>query len=296
MTADVVVLGSANSDLVYEVASLPQPGETLLATAQSQHCGGKGLNQAIATARAGASTAFVGAVGDDDAGALLTDALRRCGIDVGLLRTVHSPTGTALITVDGSGENTIVVAAGANGTVASLTPADKAMIATARVLVMQLEIPLAVVAEAAVTAGAGGTSVVLNAAPAQRLDDSLLGAVDVLVVNEHEAATLTDVRDPVAAARRLVDRCAAVVVTLGPQGAVVVTTDGSTESVPALPADVVDTTGAGDTFTGYLAAGLSEGRPLAEALRRAVVAGAISVERHGAEPSIPTRAEVDARL
>ena len=296
MSSDVVVLGSANLDLVFAVQHIPSPGETVLAAAQSRHCGGKGLNQAVAAARAGARTAFLGAVGRDDAGTTLTDALRRDGIDVGGVRTVDAATGTAIITVAEGGDNAIVVAPGANDTLDALTQVERDAIASARVLVAQLEIPVNAVAEAAAVARSAGTTTVLNAAPAQHLDDSLLRLVDVLIVNEHEASTLTGERDPLVAAQDLAHRCSTVVVTLGAHGALCVTSDGAVQTVTAPAVEVVDTTGAGDAFTGVLAAGLSERLPLAAAVHRAVVAGAISVERHGASSSVPTRDEVDRRL
>lgn len=292
----MVVLGSANADLVYRVQRIPSPGETVLATEQARHMGGKGLNQTVAAARAGAATLFAGAVGDDPAGDELTAALADAGVATDLLRRVPGPSGTALITVQDDGENTIVVASGANATVTALTDAEVTAIELARVLVMQLELPLDAVVAGSEVASRHDCTVVLNAAPARELDDSLLRLVDVLVVNEHEAALLAanpdaDARD---AARTLLSRCTVVVVTLGAAGALVVDGDGET-TVPAPEANVVDTTGAGDTFTGYLAAGLAAGLDLASAARRAVVAGSISVERPGAVPSIPTTHEVDAR-
>jgi ribokinase len=276
----VVVLGSANADLVYRVERIPSPGETVLATEQARHMGGKGLNQAVAAARAGAATLFVGAVGDDPAGDELTSALADAGVATDVLRRAPGPSGTALITVQADGENTIVVASGANASLTGLTDSEATAIESASVLVMQLD-----------------CTVVLNAAPARSLDDSLLGLVDVLVVNEHEAALLAanPDADASAAARVLRGRCTAVVVTLGGAGALVVDDSGET-TVPAPAAQVVDTTGAGDTFTGYLAAGLAAGLDLTSAARRAVVAGSISVERAGAVPSIPTADEVDERI
>jgi len=290
-----VVLGSANIDLVYSVEEVPALGETVLATGQARHPGGKGLNQAVAAARAGARTAFIGAVGDDPGGVELVAVLRDCGIDTTLLRTVEGATGTALITVQRDGNNTIVVAAGANGTINELTVAAREAVTAASVLVAQLEVPLAVVAQAAEAARSAGTAVVLNAAPAMPLDDALLTLVDVLVVNENEAMTLASGDDPIVAAGTLTDRASTVVVTLGSAGAAVLQRGEQIEELPAIEVQVADTTGAGDTFTGVLAAGLAAGEPVTAAARRAVIAAGISVERHGAVPSIPTRAEIDAR-
>jgi ribokinase len=290
---DVAVVGSANLDLVYSVDRIPTPGETVLATGQSRHPGGKGLNQAVAAARAGAGTVFVGALGDDDAGAGLRSTMAAAGIDAGLVRTVHEPTGTALITVQADGDNTIVVAAGANGTVDRLDPAERQIVAAAAVLVAQLEVPVPAVAGAAAAARESQTTVVLNASPAQPLDDDLLRLVDVLVVNEHEALVLTGRDDPRAAAAALLDLVPAVVVTLGPRGASVLTREGGATTLPAPEVAVVDTTGAGDTFTGVLAAGLAAGGSILDAAARAVVAASLSTQIHGAVPSIPTAADVD---
>jgi ribokinase len=295
----VVVLGSANLDLVFSVASIPRPGETVLATGQRQHPGGKGLNQAVAAARAGAPTVFIGAVGDDSAADLLVEAMEGAGIDTAQLRRVDGPSGIAVVTVDEAGENAIVVAAGANKTLTSVEPGERALIEAAGVLIAQLEVPLATVAEAAAVACASGTTVVLNAAPAQTLDRSLLTTVDVLVVNEHEARRLAGLDggegDAVALARLLAAQVSTVVVTLGADGAAWCGEAG--EGLVAAPqATAVDTTGAGDTFTGVLGAGLAEALPIGAAVERAVVAAAISVETAGAVPSIPTRDQIDDRM
>lgn len=292
----LVVLGSANLDVVYRVAAIPRAGETVLATGESRHPGGKGLNQAVAAARAGAPTAFVACIGNDAAGGDLMDVILEAGIDTSTVRRVDTPTGTALITVQDDGDNAIVVAAGANATLVGLTDVQRHAVADAAVLVAQLEVPLEVVVEAAEVARGSGTRFVLNVAPAQSLDDDVLELVDVLVANEHEATTLTAEPEPMHSARRLLDRVPAVVVTTGASGCVVATRDQEVEHIPAAPAEVVDTTGAGDTFTGVLAAGMASGLSVAEATRRAVVAAAISVERDGAVPSIPSREQVDARL
>ncbi len=293
---DVVVLGSANLDHVLRVADIPTPGETVLATAQDRHPGGKGLNQAVAAARAGAATAMIAALGRDDASDELLAAMHADGIDTTAVRRVDGPSGTALIVVADSGENTIVVAAGANGSLDSLTPPDREVIAGAEVLVAQLEVPVPVVAEAAAVAHDSGTAVLLNAAPAQPLDDGLLRLVDVLVVNEHEAVALAGGRDPVEAAVTLTDRVGEVVVTLGAEGSAHVGAGGRVIRTPGVSATAVDTTGAGDTFVGVLAAALATESSMGEAVHRAITAGALSVESVGAVPSIPSRAAVDARL
>ena len=192
--AAVIVVGSANVDQVFRVARIPAPGETVLSTGLTTARGGKGQNQAVAAARAGASTAFVVALGVDGFGDLTRAGLVDDGIDTALVRAVDAPTGTALIAVDDRGENTIIVEAGANAALLDLSEADAAAIAAASVLVMQLEIPLETVVAAAGIARTAGTTVVLNAAPIRDLPDALLGLVDILVVNEHEAAELSRAR------------------------------------------------------------------------------------------------------
>lgn len=281
----VVVVGSANLDLVYRVAALPAPGETVLATSSSRHPGGKGNNQAIASARAGAATSFVGAIGADEAGDELVAVLRDAGVDRHLRRP-PTPTGTALITVDDGAENTIVVDAGANAELVDLDADERTVIAGAAILLLQLESPLATVVAAARHARRAGVLVVLNAAPFRTLPDELLASIDVLVVNEGEAAAL----GPAGA------RVPALVVTLGARGAHVRDQDGAETTVEAPPVTAVDSTGAGDTFCGALAASLAEGRPLAAAARFAVVAAALSVRTEGAVTSIPHRAEIEAAM
>jgi ribokinase len=291
---DVVVLGSANVDVVVQVARIPAPGETVLGTGRAQHPGGKGLNQAVAAARAGASTAFAGTVGRDPEGELLLETMRTEGIDTAAVTLVDEPTGTALVVVQGSGENSIVVVPGANGSPTPFPP-DDAALGPRTVFVVQLEIPLPQVLEGVVRAHTAGALVLLNAAPARPLPDSLLATVDVLVVNEHEAVALTGSDDPDQAARVLAAWVGDVVVTLGARGAMHVTSDGSRTSVPGRSAAVVDTTGAGDAFVGVLASALATGTGLPQALHRAVAAGSLAVEKHGAVPSMPTYDEIDVR-
>lgn len=278
----VVVVGSGNVDLVSRVERIPLPGETVLATGFATHAGGKGNNQATAAARAGAATTFVGAFGDDEHGARLRTGLAADGVRM-LVRLSAEPTGTALIAVSAAGENAIVVNAGANATLTDLTAAERAAVAGAAIVLLQLEIPLDTVVDAARTAR--GT-VVLNAAPARPLPRDLLANVDLLVVNEHEAALLGGVGHLLAVVP-------AVVVTLGADGAVTHVRDAEPVRVPGIPVDVVDTTGAGDTFCGALAARLAEGAALTEAARFATAAAALSVRRAGAVPAVPTRKEID---
>ena len=282
---NVVIVGSANVDQVFRVTAIPSPGETVLSNGFSTALGGKGQNQAVAAARAGASAAFVCALGDDAFGGSIREGLAADGIDGTGVRTVDAPTGTALIAVDDSGENTIIVEAGANALL-ELGDADAAAIASADVLVMQLEIPLETVAQAARSARRAGTRVLLNAAPIRELPAELLADVDILVVNEHEGAFLA--RDGDVAALAPI-----VIVTLGAAGAVAYEGGGEVR-VPAPKVSAVDATGAGDTFCGALAARLAEGAPLDAALRFAVAAASLSVQKHGAVPSIPLREQIES--
>jgi ribokinase len=293
----VTVLGSCNLDLVLPVARIPGPGETVLAAGLSRMAGGKGANQAVAAARAGAGCRIVGAVGRDDAGRLLRSALIEATVDVSGLRELDAPTGLAVVTVAADGENAIVVAAGANAELAPLPAADLARIAAAAVLLVQLEVPMDAVLAGAAAARHAGALVLLNAAPARSLPPDLLALVDLLVVNEHEAGVLAGLPggDPDEAALRLVQTVPAVVVTLGAAGSLYRTAGSRAERVAAVPARVVDTTGAGDTFCGVLAAELAAGRPVGTAIRWASAAASLAVEAAGAVPSIPDRPAIAER-
>jgi len=291
----VVVIGSINLDTTLEVERLPGPGETVLARAARSAIGGKGANQAVASARQGVATAFVGLVGPEPTGRELLDALIDDGVDVSACRVApEAPSGQALITVDGSGANTIVVAAGAN---ALLTADDVALAGRGGVVLTQLEIPLPAVWAALSTGRDAGATTVLNPAPAQALDDGLLALCDVIVPNEHEAARLTGAPSPSRAAEALGVRSngATVVVTCGARGAVV-WRDGRLSSVPAFRVDAVDTVAAGDAFCGVLAASLASGAAIDEAVRRGSAAGALAATVRGAVPSLPTGARVDELL
>ena len=274
---DVCVVGSANLDVVAATARLPEPGETLLGRAYAEHPGGKGLNQAVAAARAGASVAFVGAVGNDGAGRLLLDVLDGEGIDrSGVVVSATRPTGRAVIVVDDGGENTIVVVAGANEEAVAVDLPD------ARVLLAQLEIPMTTVAAALRRGRDMGAVTILNPAPARAGVDDLVDLVDVLVPNEHEAATL-------------VSRARAMVTTLGSAGAEIATPGGRTR-VPAFDVPSVDATGAGDAFCGVLAARLAAGDELEAAVHVASAAGALATTSAGAMPSMPTMAAIERLL
>lgn len=300
MTApEVVVVGSLNMDLVARAARLPAPGETVTGSSFSTVPGGKGANQAVAAARLGARAAMVGRVGDDAFGARLRAGLEQDGIDCGRLRTSPGSSGVALIVVDEAGRNGIVVVPGAN---AHLEPADLAaaepLIAAARIVVLQLEVPLATVEHAIERARALGKTVVLNPSPARALSRELLACVDYLVPNEVEAAWLTGApvvtaADALVAARQLRGAGARnVLVTLGAQGVVSATAAGERHD-PARRVDVVDTTGAGDTFLGGLCAALVRGRALPDAIAFGQAAAAVCVTRPGAQPSIPRADELD---
>lgn len=301
MRSEIVVVGSLNADLVTRLERFPAPGETVTALDFAVHPGGKGANQAFAAARLGGKVAMLGCVGRDLHGERLTESLRGAGVDVSLV--VHdpeAPTGMALITLDASGENQIVVVPGAN---ARLTPelvqAHEGRIAGAAVVLLQLEVPLPVVETTARIARGGGAVVILDPAPAQPLPASLLRCVDFLTPNQSELQTLTGravVSQADQAARSLADGSPLrVVVKMGDVGALLV--DASRQSFwPALRVKAVDATGAGDAFNAALAVALAEGRPLPDAGRLAVGAGALCVTRAGAQPSMPTRQEVEAAL
>ncbi|WP_335972930.1 ribokinase [Streptomyces sp. CA2R106] len=293
--ARIVVMGSANMDLVAYTRVAPARGETVTGETFRTVAGGKGANQAVAAARAGGVVAFVGAVGDDDFGPRLRAALDGAGVDTAALRTVPGPSGIAHIVVDGEGHNAIVVVPGANGTVTGLAAGDEEVVAAAGALLLQLELPLAGVLAGARAAHRHGVRTVLTPAPAQPLPDELLAVTGLLVPNEHEAAALTGRGDPRAAARALLDAVPEVVVTLGAAGCLYAARGREPLAVAALPAKAVDTTAAGDTFVGALAVALGEGRPVRDALAWATAASALSVEREGASSSMPVRAEIDAR-
>ncbi|MCP2264081.1 ribokinase [Promicromonospora thailandica] len=296
MTGTVVVVGSANVDLVVDVPRHPAGGETILGGDLRRTPGGKGANQAVAAARAGgADTSFVGALGRGESAELLLASLGGAGVRTETVDRVDAPTGTALITVSPDGENAIVVAPGANSRV-RVGAAQARRIAAADVVLAQLEIPLGTVTAAALERRQGALFV-LNAAPSRELPDTLWREVDVLVVNEHEAADLAGAAGtPEDLASALLDRVPAVVVTLGAEGSLVARRDTDPVRVPAARVDAVDTTGAGDTYCGVLAAGLARVglAGLADAARLAGAAAALAVTRPGAQDAVPDAAEVAA--
>ncbi len=280
---DVTVVGSANLDLVAQTERIPGPGETLLASNYAEHAGGKGLNQAVAARRAGATTAFIGAVGSDAAGHTLSAVLAAEGIDAAGVDSVEAPTGRALITVSADAENSIVVVPGANALVRPPTS-----LAACRVVATQLEIPTDAVRAALDMGRSTGATTVLNPAPAAHLDGQLLSLVDVLTPNEHELDLLGGVDALLAAG------VAAVVVTLGAAGAEIHRSGQLTERVEPFPVEAVDTTGAGDAFNGALAACLAEAAPLTRAVQMGCAAGALAATVSGAVPSLPRREQIEA--
>jgi ribokinase len=299
----VLVVGSLNIDLVVHAPRLPRPGETLTGDGFATDQGGKGANQAVAAARMGVRVAMLGRVGDDDHGRRLLAALQRDGIDTRAVGVDDArPTGVALITVASDGENSIVVVPGANhGLRTAHADAAFAGLTQARVVVAQLEIPQETVFAALQQARSAGAITLLNAAPAAALSAAQLACVQWLVVNEGEAAgilgTAVDTLDQArAAAQALRARGPGdVVITLGADGLVHAGADGVTHHATQ-PVQAVDTTGAGDTFVGVLAAGLAQGWPAAQALRWGQAAAAIAVTRRGAQSAMPTRAEVMVQL
>ncbi|MEU8260727.1 ribokinase [Micromonospora sp. NPDC048999] len=287
----VAVVGSANMDVVGTATALPRPGETVLGSDFVMVPGGKGANQAIAAVRAGASCVFLGAIGSDAFGVTLKARITAAGVDTSQLRVVYGASGVALVMVNASGENTILVVPGANGAFTGLTQEELHAVREADVLVAQLEVPVETVTEAAVAAHAAGTRVVLNAAPARPVPAELLAAVDLLVVNETEARTLTGRgrNEPEA----LLDLVPRAVLTLGAEGARYVDRDGTSVHVPAVKVDVVDSTAAGDAFTAALAVAWGEGRELVDAVHWAAAAGAACARRLGASVALPRRVEID---
>ena len=294
----VVVLGSANLDIVVPVPHHPVTGETVMGGDHALVPGGKGANQAVAASRLGATVSFVGRVGPDDAGVTLRESLETAGVDTGLLRVdPDAPTGIALIGVDAAGDNAIVVSPGANGRVGPEDVVDAAtVVRDAAVLLLQLEVPMeAVTAAARLATG----RVILNPAPAAPLPGDLLELVDVLVPNAIELAQLVgaepaDEVDEVAAQARSLP-VDTVVVTRGADGALLVTPYDHLV-IPAPTIHPVDTTGAGDSFCGALAEALARGVELSVAVERAVHAGAVTATRPGAQPAMPTTSDIEASM
>jgi ribokinase len=311
-TPHIVVVGSLNMDLVVEVPVIPRPGETVLGKNFATFPGGKGANQAVAAARLGARVSMIGRVGKDAFGDQLLASARADGIDVTRVgRDEKAASGVAMIAVDVQGQNSIAVASGANFRLtAEHVRRAWAGLGQLDVLVMPLETPLETIAAAVSLARESGVKVILNPAPARDLPLDLLAGIDVLAPNEPETALLTGMpvgtsEESRAAAKKLLQLgVGSVVLTLGSRGALVLdgapSEDGGANAhftlVPAHPVEVVDTTAAGDTFMGGLAVALGEGKTLVQAARFANAAASLSVTKHGAQPSMPTREEVDLIL
>lgn len=299
-TPRIVVVGSVNADMVVKSARIPAPGETVTGGRFVMAAGGKGANQAVAAARLGAEVTLVAKVGEDLFGDQAIENYRREGIQTDcVLRDPENATGVALILVDERGENLISVASGANH---ALSPGEVSQVAerirAADVLMLQLEVPMETVCEAARLAAEAGVTVVLDPAPAALLPEGLLQNVSYLTPNESEAERLTGLRvtDEASAERagkQLVGAGARhVLVTLGAKGALLVTSEGS-HLIPTQPVEAVDTTAAGDAFNGGLAWALAQGLKLDEAIRWACLTGTLSATRLGAQPSLPTRTELE---
>lgn len=298
MEKKLVVLGSINADHVIQVPRFAQAGETLQGSDYRIAYGGKGANQAVAAARAGANVSFIGCIGEDEIGQSMKQAFAQDGIDTDYIQIVpQTMTGIAMIQVSADGENSIVLAVGANAHLdEKIVEQNQALIQQADALLLQLEVPLPTVIAAAKWAKQGQTTVVLNPAPAQPLPEELLQNVDIITPNETEAELLTGIK--VVDEQSAVDSAKifhakgikTVLITLGAKG-VFVSHQTESKIVPAFYVQAVDTTAAGDTFNGALVTALLENQPLEQAIRFAQGASAISVTRQGAQSSIPTRAE-----
>jgi ribokinase len=283
----ILVFGSINVDVVVPVPRLPTPGETVPGGDYALLPGGKGANQALAARRAGAGVTLVGAVGNDGFAATALHLLRRDGVDLSLVRAVAAPTGLAAIMVASGGENMIAVAAGANAQLRADAVPDR-LLGPQTILVAQMEVPPEETARLVRRLRARGGRSVLNLAPALPLDPALLPEIDILVANRGEAEVLDQM-----AGRRLRQ---GLVVTLGAAGTTTYLADGAVIETPALALDPVDTTGAGDTFVGVLAAGLDCGVGLAVAVRRATAAAGLACLGSGAQPAMPDAAAIEAAV
>jgi ribokinase len=286
----ILVFGSINVDLVVPVPNLPRPGETVLGGDYALLPGGKGANQALAARRAGAEVVLIGAVGTDSFADTALDPLRSAGIDLRSVRSVAEPTGCAAIMVSAAGENAIAVASGANASVRSEYVPDE-QLGPGTLVVAQMEVPSAETAAVLRRVHAHGGRSLINFAPALPIGFDVFRDVDFVVANEGEAAVLGP--DPASIAARSRQ---GFVITRGATGAVAYLTDGTVLAVPALPIVPVDTTGAGDTFVGVLAAALDGNTPLATALRRASAAAGLACLARGAQTAMPDIEAIDAAM
>lgn len=290
----IAVFGSINIDLVFTLPSLPRPGETVVGTSYRTVPGGKGANQAVAAVRDGAKVAMIGRVGRDSFGTMMRDSLREAGVEVSGVLDSEAPTGCAAVCVDGEGRNLIAVAGGANLTARAANIPEE-LLGPGTTLLLQMEVPVAEIQAAARRARAKGARVILGLGPALKLPLETFRDVDVLVANEIEAAALIAAA-PSALAQRLAEALKiTVIVTLGEKGAVAAGPQGGWQ-IGTLPIKPVDTTAAGDQFTGVLAASIDRGLPLRDALRRASVAAGLACLVPGAQPSLQHAAAIEARL
>ncbi|MFD4987580.1 PfkB family carbohydrate kinase [Streptomyces sp. NPDC058374] len=290
----IVVFGSVHMELVAQADRAPARGQSAPGRELPVVPGGRGACQAVAAVRAGAAVSLAGAVGSDAYGGRLRAGLVAEGVDVELLRTVEGPSGTAHITVDGAGSPAVVVVPGANASLTALTPGDEALIGTGDAVLLQADIPLPAVTAAALTARERGVPTVLTPAAVGPPPGELLAATDLLVADEDQAAEVSGRTEPYRSVRALLELVPEAVVTLGAAGCLWAVRGGEPMVVPAPEATAVDAAGAGDTFTGALAAALCEGRPMARALEWASAAAALAVSRPGGAASAPYRAEIDA--
>lgn len=293
----IAVVGSCSGDLVVRQARPPVVGETVWGSSFHVVAGGKGLNQAVAAARAGGEVAFIGAIGDDPYGELVRAVLDEAGVETGALaRLADIPTGTAHISVFDGGDNAIVIVPAANGAVDTLDDPARERIRAASFVLAQFERPVRLVREAFAFARSVGARTVLTPAPVERIDEELLRLVDILVPNAVEACQLAGEADEERAAIALSRRAGVVILTQGERGCLVARDGRILAHAPARRVEAIDTTAAGDTFVGALTAWLSRGAELAEAVRAATAAASICVTAAGASPSIPTREQILAVL
>ncbi len=295
--ADIVVVGSLNADLVVKSPRFPQPGETISGEDLQIIPGGKGANQAVAAARQGVKTAMLGRVGSDSFAPFLVDNLKANQVDTSHVIVDSSATGTAIIVVDSNGQNSIVLSPGANGNV-SPADVDSASFLNSKLLLLQLEIPTPTVLHAAQQARAHGLTVILNPAPAKSLPRELISVVDILIPNESELSLLTglpvnDIGSAERAAKEFLKQgVKTVIVTLGSKGALLVTATQVTQ-VDSYKVDVVDTTAAGDAFIGGFASAMLSGKSLEDSVRYGCACGALATTKFGAQPSLPTKEDVE---